>query len=149
MNMELVNLLKTTELFDGLNDDQLKRLISISEPVACDKDDTIFSQGDEGDSLYIVQDGQVQVQVQIEDAELAHAHVFLGRGQIFGEMALIDRGPRSASMVCRRDGTILRILSRDAFTRLCESDTGIGYIVMRNIAADLSFKLRHRNLSIR
>jgi hypothetical protein len=39
------------------------------------------------------------------------------------------------------------VIRRDDFIQLCEQDTDIGYKVMRNLAADMSFKLRHRNLS--
>jgi CRP-like cAMP-binding protein len=67
-------------------------------------------------------------------------------GQIFGEMALVDRGARSASVRCCRDNTVLSYIKGSDFTALCESDTEIGYIVMRNMAADLSFKLRYHNL---
>jgi CRP-like cAMP-binding protein len=62
-------------------------------------------------------------------------------------MALIDMGLRSATVRCTKDGTELYVLHRDEFIQLCEEDTDIGYKVMRNLAADMSFKLRHRNLS--
>jgi CRP-like cAMP-binding protein len=58
-------------------------------------------------------------------------------------------GPRSATVRCSADASQLYVLRRNDFIRLCEQDTDIGYKVMRNLAADLSFKLRHRNLSWR
>jgi CRP-like cAMP-binding protein len=73
----------------------------------------------------------------------------LGQGQIFGEMALVDRGARSATVHCVEDGTVLYVIPRQAFWALCDGNHHIGYVVMRNIAADLSFKLRHRNLQVR
>jgi CRP/FNR family cyclic AMP-dependent transcriptional regulator len=145
--MELIELLKTIELFEGLSDTQLQRVAEISKPITVNKDEIIFSQGDEGDRLYIVRDGQVVVQVG-DDLESARSQVFLGRGQIFGEMALIDLGPRSATMVCTRDGTVLHTIAREALTNLCEADSAIGYVVMRNMVYDLSFKLRHSNLTV-
>jgi CRP/FNR family cyclic AMP-dependent transcriptional regulator len=50
---------------------------------------------------------------------------------------------------CVEDGTVLYVIPSEGFSSLCESDHHIGYLVMRNIAADLSFKLRHRNLQMR
>jgi CRP/FNR family transcriptional regulator, cyclic AMP receptor protein len=76
------------------------------------------------------------------------ALVYLGEGQIFGEMALLDGGPRSATVSSAQDGTIVYKLSREAFLSLCQQDTALGYAMMRNIALDLSFKLRHYNLNI-
>jgi CRP-like cAMP-binding protein len=62
-------------------------------------------------------------------------------------MSLIDSGLRSATVRCTSDGSELYVIRRDDFVELCEQDTDIGYIVMRNLAAELSFKLRHRNLA--
>ena len=62
-------------------------------------------------------------------------------------MSLIDMGPRSATVRCTSDGSQLYVIRRDDFVALCEEDSDIGYKVMRNLAAELSFKLRHRNLS--
>jgi CRP-like cAMP-binding protein len=73
--------------------------------------------------------------------------VTLGKGQIFGEVALVDEGPRTASARCIADGTRLWVAKRADFISLCEKDTSIGFLVMKNIAADLSFKLRLVNLT--
>jgi CRP-like cAMP-binding protein len=62
-------------------------------------------------------------------------------------MALIDSTTRSASIVAAVDNTELYYLSTDDFVNLCKSNTAIGYIMMRNIAQDLSFKLRHNVMS--
>ncbi len=145
--MELIELLKTVELFEDLTDEQLQRLIEISEPKTFRKDAVIFNQGEAGDSLYIVTAGEVEVRVG-ENLESARSQVYLGRGQVFGEMALIDGGPRSATTICSREGTKVYSISRQAFTDLCKSDAMIGYVVMRNMAYDLSFKLRHHNLTL-
>jgi CRP-like cAMP-binding protein len=73
--------------------------------------------------------------------------VNLGRGQIFGEMSLVDRGPRSASVRAAQDHTIVHSVEGDNFSTLCGRNLHVGYVVMRNMAADLSFKLRHRHLT--
>lgn len=143
--MDLVELLKGVELFSGLNEDQLKRLSAISHPVEYQDGQVVFAQGEQGDALYVIREGQVEVLVG-EDPATAHSAVYLGRGQIFGEMALVDYGERSATIRCASDRALIDRIKREDFERLCESDTAIGYIVMRNIASDLSFKLRHRNL---
>ncbi len=142
---DLLKLLKAADLFTGLTDDQLQQLIDISQEVTYHANEVIFNQGDEGDRLYIIRQGQVEVNVESEPGR-SRSQVYLGAGQVFGEMALIDYGARSATIRSIRDGTVVDGISREAFTHLCEEDKAIGYIVMRNIAVDLSFKLRHRNL---
>ena len=141
----LVQLLKAAELFMGLTDEQLRRLAAISQELTYNKGDVIFPQGGEGDSLYVIRKGQVEITVS-DAGGRARSEVYLGQGQVFGEMALIDYGKRSATVRCVRDGTVVDMISRDNFTDLCNADKAIGYIVMRNLAIDLSFKLRHRNL---
>lgn len=146
--MELVKLLKAVELFDGLTDDQIKKLADIADERHYKRDQLVFNQGDEGDRLYVVRSGFVEVVVDdAHSSEGPRTIVNLGAGQVFGEMALVDRGKRSAAVRSINDDTIINSISRKDFNDLCDRFTDIGYVVMRNIAADLSFKLRHRNLS--
>lgn len=150
--MELVTLLKGVELFEGLTDEQLARLGALCVERTYRKGETIFAQGEPGDIMGIVRDGFVEVVVGPEGSESGlppKTVVNLGAGQVFGEMALVDRGARSATVRAVTDPTVVNMIEREAFTQLCESDTQIGYIVMRNMSADLSFKVRHRHLSRR
>lgn len=146
--MALVDLLRAVALFQGLTDDQLQRLIAISEEEVYHDEEVIFHQDTDGDKLYFIREGQVEILIYHRPHEAPRSQVYLGRGQVFGEMALLDYGKRSATVRCSRDNTVLHTISRDAFTELCSSDTAIGYVMMRNLAMDLSFKLRHRNLDL-
>lgn len=146
--MALLDLMRTVGLFNGLTDEQLQRLLSISQEEIYDDEAIIFYQDTDGDKLYLIREGQVEIRIRRRPHEPERSQVFLGRGQVFGEMALLDFGKRSASVICSRNHTVLHSISRDAFNDLCNSDKAIGYIVMRNLAMDLSFKLRHRNLDL-
>ncbi|MBL8162335.1 MAG: cyclic nucleotide-binding domain-containing protein [Anaerolineae bacterium] len=143
--MDLVQILRGVDLFQGLNPEQLRRLADISHRAVYRSDDVIFSQGSVGDKLYIIADGQVEIRFSDADGS-DHAVLFLGSGQIFGEMALLDQGKRSATVAAVQDNTIVYGMARDEFEALCLADTSIGYVMMRNMALDLSFKLRHKNL---
>ncbi len=63
----------------------------------------VFSVGDPGDVMYAVRDGEVEVIVQDKVVEV------VGPGGVFGEMALIDKQPRSATAVCRTDCQLIPI----------------------------------------
>lgn len=147
--MELVSLLKGVELFDGLDDDDLAEIAGLCHEVHYRKGEVITAQGEAGNELYIVRDGFVEVLLNAEGGQSPRAVVNLGTGQIFGEMALVDQGPRSASVRAVGDDTSVNVIDREAFTTLCERNTRVGYVVMRNMAADLSFKLRHHHLTHR
>ncbi|MBN1313268.1 MAG: cyclic nucleotide-binding domain-containing protein [Anaerolineae bacterium] len=144
---ELIKLLRSVELFAGLNDEQLGKVAAIFEERQYKQGEVVFSQGDPGDRLYLVQAGFVEVIAKEEGQEKGRTLVSLGQGQSVGEMALVDQGPRSATVRAVSDETVIASISRAAFEQLCESDTAIGYRVMRNIAIDISFKLRHQTLS--
>lgn len=141
----LVDLFKGVELFHGLNDDQLARLAAITRLEEFTDGDVVFRKGAQGHTLYVIAEGQVEV-ILGDVPDMTQTAVFLGRGQIVGEMALVDYGERSATIRCASAQAQLAVLQRDEFERLCAADTAIGYVVMRNMASDLSFKLRHRNL---
>jgi len=145
MTIDRIQLLKGVELFSGLSEAQLQCLIDISQPITLKDNDVIFTQGEEGDKLYVVREGQVEINVR-EGNGNHRSQVYLGQGQLFGEIALIDYGTRSATVKAIRNGTVVDSIGRDDFMALCQQDTAIGYVVMRNMALDLSFKLRHRNL---
>jgi CRP-like cAMP-binding protein len=106
--------------------------------------------GDPADSFYLIQHGAVQIVTRAETGSQDEAagdavRLSLGRGQPFGEMALVDGGPRSATVRASSD-VALYVINCAQFLALCEQFPSLGYRVMRNVAADLSFKLRQRNL---
>ncbi len=142
--MELLEIMRQVELFRGLNAEQLKEVAAIASREAYHQGDVIFDQGSVGDKMYVVDSGQVEVRVQPAAGD-SFAVLFLGRGQVFGEMALIDAGRRSATLVAVEANTVVYSIPEPDFTRLCRTHTDIGYVMMRNIAQDLSFKLRHRD----
>lgn len=141
--MEVVTMLKQVDLFRGLNNSQLALVGQIANQEDFTDGDVIFEQGDLADKMYIVSEGQVEVIVEYSDGQHASV-VFLGTGQIIGEMTLVDEGKRSATVKASGKMTRLYSIPNKKFTTLCRTNTDIGYIIMRNIAQDMSFKLRHR-----
>lgn len=79
------------------------------------KGETVFSEGDQGHQAYIVSSGQVRISMRgVDGADLTLAAVH--RGELFGEFALIDDKPRSASAVALRDSELIT-LDRETFHR--------------------------------
>jgi CRP-like cAMP-binding protein len=153
--MSVTELLRHIELFAGLAPEQVERIAALGREAKYNAGDTIIHEGDPSDDLYIIGNGMVEVVVaggaipDVPGEPHLNSLVRLGQGQVFGEMALVDQGARSATVRCVEDGTALYVIPRRDFWTLCEGDHHIGFVVMRNIAADLSFKLRHRNLQKR
>jgi CRP-like cAMP-binding protein len=75
--------------------------------------------------------------------------VTMRRGQSFGEIALVDRGVRSATVRSNQDNTRLLLIPRDKLMLLCDTYPPLGYHLMQNLAADLALKLRNTDLRVR
>jgi CRP-like cAMP-binding protein len=148
-------LLERSELFAGLTSDQIERVAALGREIEYQSGEAIVREGEASDEIYVVREGMVEVLVSegtipdVSGPPQMMPIVQLGPGQTFGEMALVDRGARSATIRCVKDGTRLYVLPRGELLALCDSDPRIGYLLMRNVASDLSFKLRHRNLRVR
>jgi CRP-like cAMP-binding protein len=145
VSVDIKELLGSVELFDGLLDEDFKEVAAICEQRQLKVGEVLAKQGEIGSELFIVSDGLVEVTVR--ERTIPKVVVNLGAGQLIGEMSLVDHGPRSATVRAIHTPTIVQVIQHDDFQELCQKNTRIGYIVMSNLAADLSFKLRHRNLS--
>ena len=147
---EASEFLKRLTIFQSLSDDELAMVAELCQPVKLRSGDMIVAIGDPADCFYLIQRGTVQIVTRDEPASQGEAagdgvRLSLGRGQAFGEMALVDGGPRSATARASSD-LALYVINCAKLIALCEQFPSLGYRVMRNVAADLSFKLRQRNL---
>lgn len=148
--MDLIAILKRVELFEGLAPAQLEAVAGICHERQYASDELVTAQGDPSDDLFIVCAGFVEIVLDSSSAtSTPRTVVSLGPGQIVGEMGLVDYGPRSANVRATSDPTVVQIIRRTDFEALCEHDNQLGYLVMRNMAADLSFKLRRTNYAER
>jgi CRP-like cAMP-binding protein len=147
--MDLKEVLQSIDVFEGLTDEDLDRVTRICSEKNFRKGEYITREGETGDEMYVITGGSVDVMLGESYRTVPRVVVSLGAGQIIGEMALLDQGPRSASVMATSEPTTVQVIQRQEFEDLCEQNTRIGYLVMRNLAVDLSFKLRHRNLGDR
>ncbi len=145
---EIQQFLHQVDLFTGLTEDKLARIVTLCRPLTFKADSIIIKRDDPPNNFYLIQQGTVKINTAPKDQ--AHnfsnsAVILLGKGQSFGEMGLVDEGTRSATVTANTDATLLAINCK-LFRALCESDTDLGYQIMKNVAIDLSFKLRYRNM---
>lgn len=98
----------------------------------------IVSQGEPGDTMYVVLQGKVDVRVD------GTTVTQLGAGEHFGELALVDEAPRSATIVASTDARLLAI-ERDALRAYCAMEPAIGSRILWKLVATLSRRLRETN----
>jgi len=148
--MDLLGILKRVELFEGLGSDQLEAVGRICRERRYASGELVTGQGDPAEELFIVCEGFVEIVLDSpSETGAPRTVVSLGPGQIVGEMGLVDYGPRSANVRATSDITVVQVIQRKDFEDLCDRDNQLGYFVMRNMAADLSFKLRRTNYAER
>jgi CRP-like cAMP-binding protein len=154
---EYVNILRQTDIFYDLTEPQLGMVASLCDEVTPQAREIVFEENSASDELYVIASGEVDILVNPALVQSTASGqparpltiVTLRRGQTFGEIALVDQGLRSASARCASKKARLLVIPRDRLVKLCDNYPDMGYRLMRNIAADLAFKIRGTDLIIR
>jgi CRP-like cAMP-binding protein len=128
-------------VFRGLDDDELLDVVRALQPMTMQPGQRIFERGERGEALYVVERGAVGISVD----SLALAR--LGAGEVFGELALIDSAPRSATAECVEAGTLYR-LDKSSFDALRAQLRPAAFKILRNLAATVAERLRETNEQI-
>src|SRR5579863_9741298 len=131
--------LESCPLFRDLTPRELAELKSITQEKSYSNDHEIFKEGDIGDGVYIVKDGIVQISGLVGE-NVRHVFSRVPPGEIFGEMAVLENKPRSASAVAVGD-TVVYFISRDAMLKLVETSPRLAMGLLQEI----SHRLREFN----
>jgi len=130
-------LLRRVPLFTHMEDEALAGVAEHLRRRPFRRGTMIFHKDQAGDALYIVESGRVRIFVPAEGGEELTVEV-AGPGDVFGELALLDDGPRSASAETLED-TLTYTLSRDEFQQHLSATPGVA----ASLIALLSTRLRH------
>lgn len=109
------------------------------------KGEVVFDEGDEGQALYVIMSGRVQICKQIDSVASVVAE--LPAGVMFGELALLDGAPRTAQVRAAED-CVLAALSRADFVSLLDTHAAIASKIALQFARDLGQKLVARFLPV-
>lgn len=99
--------LNKLQIFIDFNQDELAAFVELADPVQVKAGSTLVRQDEKGDCMYIIIDGTMEVAHRDGDRTIPLAE--LGPGEFFGELALVEEGPRSADVVAKTDGMVLKI----------------------------------------
>lgn len=140
--------LRNVSLFRDLAFGELREVVQVIRTRNYGAGDVIFEQGVPGDGVYIVLSGQVDiVQADAESGE----QVFLSRsavGSFFGETALLDDAPRSASATAGTE-TELALFPREALLTLAEQRPHLGVKIALQLSQVIAERLRRTNRGLR
>jgi uncharacterized membrane protein len=135
--------LRHVPLFESLDSEAAHELCELLESVESKAGTVLFRAGDEGDAMYLIEEGTVRICVRAQDGHevtLTELH----RGDFFGEMALLDRKPRSADARVAEDAR-LAVLSRDHLLSFMRDNPNVALEMLTALAN----RLRHTDELIR
>ncbi len=131
-------LLANIPLFESLTDEDVDALAARLETVDYGEGDVIFRQGEEGSSLFVVEDGGVEISYGEGKTKFVLATLFAG--EYFGELSLFDRAPRSATATAARPSRLIR-LDRDDLVDFVNNSPAAAL----RIIGEMSERLRRTN----
>jgi CRP-like cAMP-binding protein len=131
------------ELFKGFTPAELRVIASLLQRRVYPQSEIIINAGDEASELFFLARGGVSVFVNVDSVKRKRLATFT-RGMVFGEMAVIDRAPRSAMIVADSEVTC-DVMSRDDFDHLDQSHPGIKIKLLESLCQCLCRRLRTVN----
>lgn len=134
------DVLAAVALFEGLPERELGFLTRVTLDKEYAPGDVLFAEGDTGRALFVVESGQVELVKRGADGAPQRLAV-VGPGTFFGEMALLEELPRSASAVAV-ERTRVQLLYKAKLDALTEVRPRVGVIVLQRLAMFLSARLR-------
>ncbi len=148
-NPEMIKGLRTFPLLTKLSDDDLACLAAVMQEKTFPAGTTILREGEAGDEMYLLLSGSVDV---LKTTPYGDPYVTASLNDSyhcsFGEMALIDRGVRSATVRAKTDCRTLS-LSFDAFQQFCREYPNVGLELLFSVSGTLVHNLRMENENLR
>ncbi|TMF35109.1 MAG: Crp/Fnr family transcriptional regulator [Chloroflexi bacterium] len=128
--------LRTCGLFGAADDEAIEMLVRVLRVRRFRRGETIFHQGDPGDALFVLSSGSVKVVLPSDESAEPAIVAILGPGEFFGELAILDGAPHSATIVAV-EATETFVLHRDAFLALIDSDAGLRRALLASLATEM------------
>jgi CRP-like cAMP-binding protein len=141
------NLLKQAAIFAELDDDELDKVAEVCQEQQFKSGQTIFKEGEPGNRLYIIAEGEVRISRQVPGSG-EEALSVLKPGACFGEMAVFDRSERSTDAIANTDCKLITI-TRSDFEMLLDFNRDLAYKILWAVVRLLSERLRITNENLR
>ena len=135
--VEKILFLADVPMFEHVAASELAKVAEITDEVVVPAGEAVFREGDFGDALFIIVEGQIRI--TLRDRTIAT----LGDRQYFGEMSLLDGEPRSATARAEVDSLLLRIRQAD-FHRILARNFDTALAVIRTLSRRLRAQLDAR-----
>lgn len=133
--MNTLDALKSARLFKTLDEPVLEQLVRAARQISIANDQLLFSWGDDADRVYLIVEGHIAIEISDEKGRQVRIAT-KGPGDVFGEIAALDGGPRSASARAISPAVILSIPIQ-YFTRLASENPDFMLAIVRDLASSI------------
>jgi len=133
--VDISSFLRNVSLFESLKDEEIEALAEVTVSRRFPREGVIILAEEEGDTLFIIREGQVKVSIVSEEGREVIL-TLLGEGSVFGELSLLDGSPRSANVIATQD-TSLILLRRPDFVQLVYRVPQIATALLAELASRL------------
>lgn len=131
--------LRRIKILAQMDDSQLERFLDFIEVLSVDTAGLIVRRGSHGDAMYLLLEGEVRARIVVDGKEsLLRTLAF---GDFFGEISLLDQGPRSADVVANEPSVLLK-LSAQAFERMRNEAPDVALSFLFNISRSVVTRMR-------
>lgn len=141
------SIVSRSPLFDGFTPDEISVFSSIISDKTIAAGMTVFIEGMPGESLFLVAEGTIRISKMLAEGE-EKTLVVLGADDFFGEMAILDGSPRSATARVVENAKLL-LLKKSDFEKLCDENPKVGLKFIRNIVKVFTGRVRESNEALR
>lgn len=129
------DVLRQAPLFSGLDDEVASALEASMSSATLRRGEILFSEGDDGDQLYVVTEGKIKLGRTSPDGR-ENLLAILGPGQMFGELSFFDPGPRSATATAVTD-VELKSLGHEALSPVLNAHPDVAHALLNQLAGRL------------
>ena len=144
-------------IFNNLNQEQIRRFENVIDHRNFASEEVIFAEGEVGDSLYLLMDGEVEInqaltlQLSKNDYDTREKSIVNLSSEIypvFGEMSLLGTDDKRTATVKAISNCKMGIIMKQDLFQICESNPEIGFIIMKNVASIVTDNLINANTNV-
>jgi cAMP-binding proteins - catabolite gene activator and regulatory subunit of cAMP-dependent protein kinases len=137
-----IRALRRVKILANMNDDQLEKFCQFMVVEDVPQFGVIVKQGDRGDTMYLILQGELRVRINTGGSETVLAT--LSVGEFFGDISLFDQGPRSADVVANTDSVLVKITA-EAFQEFAKASPEMATPFLLSVGKTLTARIRADN----
>ena len=131
--------LRRIKIFGGMEEAQLQSFVSYMEVERVKPFAAVVRKGEHGDAMYLILEGELRAFTVVDGKETTLNT--MGVGEFFGEISLLDQGPRSASVTANTEAVLLRIAA-SSFDRLVREAPALAMLFTHSLSRSIVGRMR-------